>query len=199
MLDRELARAILRNRARRVDLGHGQALRLAVHGGRRGVDDAPRLDCCGRAQHVQAAQHVDARVEVRLPNRPAHVRLRRRMEHHLRPEIAEDFTQRSQIADVELPEPGTRRNVVRRSRGQIVHHAHAVAVRQQALDDMGADESRSTRHQRPPPGAGQAVTIPNRGHVFQRPRVKSGNSTGWLPFATDHSESGVTTLRATAS
>src|SRR5206468_7285018 len=96
-------------------------------------------------------------------------------------------------------EPGIRRDVAGRSRGQIVHHAHALAVRHQAVDDVGADESRSTRHQHPRPCAGQAVTIPNRGHVFQRPRVKSGNSTGWLPFATDHSESGVTTLRATAS
>ena len=121
------------------------------------------------------------------------------MEHDLGPEVTEDFTQRGQIADVELPEPRIGRDVVRRSRGQIVHHAHAVAVRQQALDDMRADESRSTRHQRPRSRAGQAVTIPNRGHVFQRPRVKSGNSTGRLPFATDDSESGVTALRATAS
>ena len=46
---------------------------------------------------------------------------------------------------------------------------------------------------------GEPVTIPRRGHVFQRPRVKSGNSAGRLPFATDHSDSGVTALMATAS
>ena len=104
------------------------------------------------------------------------------------------------IGSLDPSPPSLRRQVARRSRGQIIHHADGVAVEQQAVDKMGADEPRSTRHQRAwPLPVGQAVTIPSRGHVFQRPRVKSGNSAGRLPFATDHSDSGVTALMATAS
>jgi len=64
---------------------------------------------------------------------------------------------------------------------------------------MGTNEPRSPGYQRARCRVGHAVTIPNRGQVFQRPRVKSGNSAGRLPFATDHSDSGVTALMATAS
>src|SRR2546422_7424034 len=50
----------------------------------------------------QPAQHVHPRIEVRLPNRPAHVRLRRRMEHDLRSEAADDLSQRSEEHTSEL-------------------------------------------------------------------------------------------------
>ena len=40
---------------------------------------------------------------------------------------------------------------------------------------------------------------PARGRICHLPRVKSGNSIGRLPWATDHSDSGVTALNAAAS
>jgi len=128
--------------------GHRQMVRVAVHGGRRRADDAPGPGGYARPQHVQAAQHVHPGVEVRLPNRAAHVRLRRRMEHDLRPEARDDVLKRARIADVDPLEPGLGRDVGGRSRGEIVHHAHLVTIRQQAIDEMGADEPRSTCHQR---------------------------------------------------
>ena len=121
------------------------------------------------------------------------------MEHDLRLESREDAPERDRITDIDALELRARGDVARGSRREIVHHADRVAASHQAIDDVGADESRSTRHQRARALARHAVTIPNCGHVFQRPRVKSGNSAGRPPLATDHSERGVTTLSATAS
>ncbi len=90
VLERQLARAILRGRARRGGFGHRHLGRIAVDGGRRRVNHAPRPARDARAQHVQAAQHVHSCVEVRLAHRPAHIRLRRRMKHNLRPEAGDD-------------------------------------------------------------------------------------------------------------
>src|SRR5882672_10421769 len=120
------------------------------------------------------------------------------MEHDLRLESCEDVAERS-VTDIDALELRARGDVARGSRGEIVHHADRAAARHQAIDDMGADESRSPRHQRARVFARHAVTIPNCGQVFQRPRVKSGNAAGLPPLATDHSERGVTTLSVTAS
>src|SRR5206468_1750434 len=75
-------------------------------------------------------------------------RLRGRMEHDLRLESGDDIMQRGCVTDVDSMERRTPRNVGRRSPREVVHHAHAVAVRQQAIDEVRADEPRSTRHQR---------------------------------------------------
>src|SRR2546427_143524 len=100
-----------------------------------------------RAQDVKAAEHIDSGIVVRLPKGPAHVRLRRGVEHDVGFERGDDVAKRRPVADVDALETRPGRNIARRAGREIVEDADGVAIRYEAVDEMGTDEACPTRHE----------------------------------------------------
>ncbi len=98
-----------------MSLGDWQALGGAVDGRRRRVHDTPRPGSVRRAQHVQAAQHIDAGIVVRLANGPADIGLRRGVEHDVGFEGGNAVAKRRPVADIEAMQPSFLGHVMRRA------------------------------------------------------------------------------------
>ena len=112
----------------------------------RGVDDPLHPGATARLQQPDRAQHVDARVEERIDDRAGDrglgrdvnddARLRRG-EHGVEPGLA-------QVADVQSRRGG---DSLAPARGQIVDHVDRVALREETIDDVRADEAGAARDQ----------------------------------------------------
>jgi hypothetical protein len=93
-------------------------------------------------EHAHRPDDVDVRVEVRTFHGDAHVRLRREVEARVRPRLVEDAVRVR--ADVRLVERGTVREVLALPGGEVVEDVHLVGAGEQRLDDVRADEARTS-------------------------------------------------------
>src|SRR5262249_1533602 len=154
LLAGQLRDAIGRDGRRYLRLSLGKIRTIAVDGRRRRVHHAANTLAPGRLEHVERARDVAGvgadRIRDRLRHR-AHRRLvedhpdagRRRLDARLVTQVAPDDLQRRVSA--------RERQVLETPTREVVEHAHGVAVGEQTIDDVRADEAGPPGDEKSPP------------------------------------------------
>ena len=97
----------------------------------------------GDVHHVQRAPHVDLAVAARVLDGGHHARLRGEVEDRAGGRPLDRRVQRRAVGDVERVQPRRLRHVARVPRGEVVDHVHLVALREQGVHEVRADEAGS--------------------------------------------------------
>ena len=146
LLGRQLGRAVRRDWPPRVVLPR-RTFALPVDRAARGAEDHLRAMGTRRLEHAQRAEHVHLGVELGLLDGRADIRLCCQVSHDLGPDSIEEGTER--LTDVVLVQLRRRVQVLAAARREAVHDVHLVAAREQRIDDVRADETRSSGDHRP--------------------------------------------------
>ena len=142
-----LADAVGAERVRRMRLGRGEGLLLAVDRTARGDEhDATDTRLARGLEEVDRAEDVDAGVEERVRHRAADVHLCGVVVQHVGSLVAEELG-RPWVLDVEGMEARPWIQVLPVPGGEIVHHDHVVPGREVGIHHVRPDEPRPAGHE----------------------------------------------------